>query len=117
MGQAKQRGTAEERAQMARNRRHEGLQPVDIESLRAEYGLPSDAKFLGFVVWIADRDEFLLKVEAAASMTKRYYGPQAELAEHFPTWDAAAAHAKQSNHQAVVAAAFDTGDKIVVIGG
>jgi hypothetical protein len=35
----------------------------------------------------------------------------------FPTWDAAAPHAAASKHPAIVAAAFDMGKQIAVIGG
>lgn len=63
MGQAKQRGTAEQRAQQAREKRREGLQPVDIDELRAAHNVPADANFVGFVVWLRERDEFLVHFE------------------------------------------------------
>jgi hypothetical protein len=64
MGQAKQRGTAEERSQTAREKRREGLQPIDINALRAEHDVPSDAKFVGFVVWLS-------ATNSSCSSTKR----------------------------------------------
>ena len=117
MGQAKQRGTAEQRAQTAREKRREGLQPVDIDDLRAEHGVPSDAKFVGFVVWLRERDEFLVLLEEAPTLTKRAYGRAVEAAVRFSTWDEAVPHADASKHPAIVAAAFDMGKQIFVIGG
>lgn len=117
MGQAKQRGTAEARAQRAREKRREGLQPVDVDELRAAHGVPSDAEFVGFVVWLRERDEFLVHLEDMPMLTKRAYGPVVEAAVRFPNWDDAAPHAKASKHPAVVAAAFDMGKQIAVIGG
>lgn len=117
MGQAKQRGTAEQRAQQAREKRREGLQPVDIDELRAAHNVPADAEFVGFVVWLRERDEFLVHVEDTPALTKRAYGPVVDAAVRFPTWDDAAPHAEASKHSAVVAAAFDIGKQIFIIGG
>lgn len=117
MGQAKQRGTAEERAQRAREQRREGMEPIDVEDLRAAHGVPADAEFVGFVVWLRERDEFLVHLEESPAMTKRAYGQVVEAAVRFPTWDDAATHAEASKHPAIVAAAFDMGKQIAVIGG
>jgi hypothetical protein len=117
MGQAKQRGTAEERSQTAREKRREGLQPIDINALRAEHDVPSDAKFVGFVVWLRERDEFLVLLDETPAMTKRAYGRAVEAAVRFTTWDEAVPHADASKHAAIVAAAFDMGKQMFVIGG
>lgn len=117
MGQAKQRGTAEQRAQAAREKRREGLQPIDVDDLRAEHGVPAEAEFVGFVVWLRERDEFLVRLEETPTMIKRSYGQAVEAAVQFPTWDDAVTHADASNHPAVVAAAFDLGKQMFIIGG
>jgi hypothetical protein len=117
MGQAKQRGTAEQREQQAREKRREGLHPVDIDELRATHNVPADAEFVGFVVWLRERDEFLVHLEDTPAITKRAYGPVVDAAVRFPTWDDAAPHAEASKHPAVVAAAFDMGKQIFIIGG
>lgn len=117
MGQAKHRGTAEERAQQAREKRREELTPVSVDELRASHGVPADAEFVGFVVWLRERDEFLVHLDVTPAMTKRGYGPVVEAAVRFPTWDDAAPHAAASKHPAIVAAAFDMGKQIAVIGG
>lgn len=116
MGQAKQRGTAEQRAQAAREKRREGLQLVDIDDLRAEHRIPADAEFVGFVVWLRERDEFLVLLEETPAMTKRAYGRAVEAAVRFRTWDDAAPHADASKHPAIVAAAFDMDKQMFVIG-
>lgn len=117
MGQAKQRGTAEQRAQQAREKRREGLQPVDIDELRATHNVPAEAEFVGFVVWLRERDEFLVELEDTPASTRRAYGRVVENAVRFRTWDDAAPHAEASKHPAVVAAAFDMGKQIFIIGG
>ena len=117
MGQAKQRGTAEERAQQSRAKRIEGLTPVDVDELRATHGVPADAEFVGFVVWLRERDEFLVHLDDMPSTTKRAYGPVVEAAVRFATWEDAVPHAEASRHPAIVAAAFDMGKQIAVIGG
>lgn len=117
MGQAKQRGTAEQRTRQARDKRREGLQPIDISELRAAHNMPKEAEFVGFVVWLRERDEFLVHLEDTPALTKRAYGPVVEAAVRFPTWDDAAPHAEASKHPAIVAAAFDMGKQIFIIGG
>lgn len=116
MGQAKDRGTAEARAQRAREKRREGLEPIDIEELRAAHDVPADAEFVGFVVWLRERDEFLVHLEDTPVMMKRAYGPVVEAAVRFATWDDAAPHADASKNPAIVAAAFDLGNQIAIIG-
>lgn len=116
MGQAKQRGTTEQRAQEAREKRRDGLQPVDIEDLREQHGVPAHAKFVGFVVWLRERDEFLVHLEETPDMTKRAYGRAVETAVRFNSWDDAAPHAAASKHTATVAVAFDLDKQMVVIG-
>lgn len=116
MGQAKQRGTAERRAEQARARQREGRDRIDIDALRKEQGVPEDAEFLGFVVWLRERDEFLVHVRDLPDRTERGYGSLVDKAVLFDTWDVAAPHADASKHPATVAAAFDLGSKIIVIG-
>jgi hypothetical protein len=116
MGQAKQRGTAGERAEQARARQREGREPIDIDVLRKEQGVPNDAEFVGFVVWLRERDEFLVHLRDLPDRIERGYGPLVDKAVLFDTWDTAAPHADASKHPATVAAAFDLGSKIIVIG-
>lgn len=117
MGQAKQRGTAEDRAQQVREKRREGLTPVSVDELRASFGVPADAEFVGFVVWLREHDEFLIHLDDTPAMTNRGYGPVVGGAVRFPTWDDAAPHAAASKHPAIVAATFDMGKQIAVGGG
>lgn len=116
MGQAKQRGTAEDRAEKARARQREGRQPIDIDVLRKEQGVPDEAEFVGFIVWLRERDEFLAYLQDLPDRIERGYGRLVDNAVRFDTWDAAAPHADASKHTATVAAAFDLGSKIIVIG-
>lgn len=117
MGQAKQRGTAAERAEQAREQRRDRLKAISVDELRATHELPTEAEFIGFVVWIQDRDEFLVQFDDTPAVTKRVYGSVVESAVRFPSWDAAASHAAASKYPAIVGAAFDMGKQIAVIGG
>lgn len=117
MGQAKDRGTAEQRAQKAREKRRDGLQPIDVDDLRMLHDVPLDANFVGFVVWLRERDEFLVRVDDSRGATVRSYGGLVDAAVLFRTWDDAAPHAEAARHPAIVAAAFDMGKRIMVIGG
>lgn len=116
MGQAKQRGTAGERAEKARARQREGRKPIDINVLRKEQDVPDNAAFVGFVVWLRERDEFLVHLRDLPDRIERGYGPLVDKAVLFDTWDEGALHADASKHPATVAAAFDLGSKIIVIG-
>lgn len=117
MGQARDRGTVEQRAQKAREKRREGLQPIDIDELRSDNNVPSDAEFVGFVVWLRQRDEFLIHVDERSGATVRSYGRLVDAAVLFRTWDDAAPHAEAGKHPALVAAAFDMGKRMMIIGG
>lgn len=117
MGQAKDRGTKAEREEQARAKRREGKSPIDIDDLRKEHNVPPEANFVGFVVWLRERDEFLVQLEETPALIKRGYGPRVEKAVLFNDWDSAAPHAEASKHPALVAAAFDLGSKMFIIGG
>jgi hypothetical protein len=117
MGQANQRGTQEERAQRAKETRREGLRPVDVDELRLTFDVPADAEFVGFVVWVRDRDEFLVELKDTPATTTRVYGRAVDAAVRFNSWDDAAQHADASKQPAIVAAAFDLGKQIMVVGG
>lgn len=117
MGQAKQRGTAAERAEQAERRRREALQPISIDELRAEFNVPDEAEHIGFVVWLRERDEFLVKLDQNGNSILRGYGRAVEAAIPFATWEEAAPHAAASKFPAVVAAAFDMDKRVFVIGG
>lgn len=122
MGQAKQRGTAEQRVDQANAKTEaqaeaEGLHPISVDQLREDNNVPADAKFVGFVVWLRERDEFLVHLEETVASTARAYGKFVDAAVLFSTWHDAFSHAKASKHPAIVAVAFDVGNQIMVIGG
>jgi hypothetical protein len=92
------------------------MRPIDIDDLRKEHGVSPDAKFVGFVVWLRERDEFLTLLDETPDVIKRGYGPLVDKAVLFNDWDAAAPHAEASKLPATVAAAFDMGAKMFIIG-
>lgn len=83
--------------------------------LRAAHGVPVDAEFVGFVVWLRERDEFLVHLEETNVVGA--YGRAVDQAVRFSNWGDAALHAEASKHPAIVAAPFDIGKQIAVIGG
>lgn len=93
----------------------EGLHPISVDQLREDHDVPADAEFVGFVVWLRERDEFLVHLEDTDATTTRAYGKVVDAAVRFSTWHEAFPHAKASKHPAIVAAAFDMGKQIAVI--
>lgn len=87
-----------------------------VEGLRKKHDLPDDAIFDGFVVWLKERDEFLVRLTESSGATTRAYGSNVDSAVRFGTFHEAEPHAKASKHQAIVAAAFDIGNQIAIVG-
>lgn len=111
MGEAKRRGSQSQRATEAQQRK-----AVSVAQIKEEFNVPPEAEFVGFVVWLKNRDEFLVKIVEEAGITKRLYGGDVDRAIHFDTFEAAEPHAKASKHPAIVAVAFDLDNRVFIVG-
>lgn len=72
MGQAKQRGSLEERIAQAQQEKLDG-ENITIEEAKRRLELPETAEFLGYVIHLYDRDEFLGSVKETALGINRTY--------------------------------------------
>lgn len=66
MGQAKKRGSREQRIAESL-----GLKERSLEEIKREFGLPATAKFLGYGVHLPESDEFLAMLEQTVGTTKK----------------------------------------------
>lgn len=104
MGQAKQRGSLEERIEMAGKHHDER-----IGALRETLGIPDAVKFGGYLVKVDAGDEFI----SAISDVQRAYSSSPEEAKVFAAFDEAIAVADGARGEVVVAL-FDFGAKLLV---
>ena len=76
MGQAKQRGTREERLAQKL-----GLVERSLDELKRDLGIPADAEFLGYGVHMEELDEFLSEFSDQGSVTSKMWVKTPELAK------------------------------------
>jgi hypothetical protein len=111
MGEAKKRGTLEERLKQANINQQQIL-----EGLREEYGFPENAKFCGYIVHLPESDEFLADIKITSSSSVRAFAKlpdYAKLFRHQADAEKAAKHCKQKTY---VAFLIDIGKQFCVIG-
>ena len=110
MGQAKRRGSRDNRIAEAL-----GLKQRTLEDVRRELGMPDSAEFLGYVVHIPATDEFLHSVKDAGGAVTRSFARTPDLAFPFESFGEAFALARQEKGE-IVAGLFDVGDQFYVAG-
>jgi len=84
LGQAKQRGSLEERIAQAQQEILEG-EKVTIEEAKRRLELPNSAEFIGYVIHLYDQDEFVGKVEETELSINRVYVKIPDLAQIYET--------------------------------
>ena len=72
MGQAKQRGSLQERIAQSQQKKLDG-EHITIEEAKRRLDLPDTAEFLGYVIHLYDQDEFLGNVEETTLGINRIY--------------------------------------------
>jgi len=82
MGQAKQRGSLQERIAQAQQQKVDG-ERITIEEAKRRLELPDDAEFLGYVIHLYDQDEFVGKIEENDIAINRVYVKIPDLAQIF----------------------------------
>lgn len=82
MGQAKQRGSLEERIVQAQQQKIDG-ERIAIEYAKLRLELPDNAEFLGYVIHLYDQDEFVGKIEENDIAINRVYVKIPDLAHIF----------------------------------
>lgn len=82
MGQAKQRGSLQERIAQAQQQKLDG-ERITIEEAKRRLELPDNAEFLGYVIHLYDQDEFVGKIEENDMAINRVYVKIPDLAHVF----------------------------------
>lgn len=84
MGQAKQRGSLQERIAQAQQQKVDG-ERITIEEAKHRLELPDNAEFLGYVIHLYDKDEFVGKIQENDVAINRVYVKIPDLAQIFDT--------------------------------
>ncbi|WP_180162565.1 hypothetical protein [Acinetobacter sp. YH12069] len=84
MGQAKQRGSLQERIAHAQQQKVDG-ERITIEEAKRRLELQDNAEFLGYVIHLYDQDEFVGKIEENDVAINRVYVKIPDLAQIFDT--------------------------------
>lgn len=84
MGQAKQRGSLQERIAQAQQQKVDG-ERITIEEAKRRLELPDNAEFLGYVIHLYDKDEFVGKIQENDVAINRVYVKIPDLAQIFDT--------------------------------
>ncbi|MFV5367304.1 hypothetical protein VXO74_01080 [Acinetobacter junii] len=82
MGQAKQRGSLQERMAQAQQQKIDG-ERITIDEAKRRLELPDNAEFLGYVIHLYDQDEFVGKIEENDVAINRIYVKIPDLAQIF----------------------------------
>lgn len=114
MGQAKNRGSFEERraAALEAEAKKHGLVKWQIADVLKELGLPPDTVFCGYVVHIPERDEFLASFRSDAVMSSRAWAKLPEHAHIFESYGSA--HKWVEKDGEIVVGLFETPSQFVV---
>lgn len=118
MGQAKNRGSREERIKQAQQQRCEvaerlGLERRPLAEIKAEMGVPEDAVFRGYAVHIAASDEFLMEHRETRAAEARQWAKLPGLAKFFPAFGDAYQLARADRGEIVVGV-FETATQFFV---
>lgn len=109
MGQAKRRGTREQRLAQKLGRIEKSL-----EDIKNQFGIPGDAEFLGYAVHLDASDEFLSEFDQSPGVTKKMWAKTPELAKLFMEFADAHDVSRKCAGSAVVAI-FDSESQVWVV--
>lgn len=114
MGQARQRGTLEERITQAQQEKLDG-ERITIEEAKRRLELPDSAEFLGYVIHLYDQDEFVGKIIDTTIATTRSYVKIPDLAHVFETVEEAVNEAlKIDKYRLLVCLLFEFNDQHMI---
>lgn len=110
MGQAKHRGTREQRIAESL-----GLKERSLADIKKQLSLPDDAEFLGYGVHLPEPDEFLAKFDDDGYATRKVWAKDPQLAIQYEGF-ADAHEVSRKCVGSIVVGMFDIGDQIFVAG-
>lgn len=107
MGQAKNRGSKDERIREAHEKRELflqtlGMEKYDLGEIKKDLGLPASAIFHGYAVHIPESDEFLAQSSEDTFRSGRQWAKKPELAQYHPAFDIAYKLARHDRGEIVV---------------
>lgn len=107
MGEAKNKGSREDRIKQAQERRSAiaeslGMQRRPVAEIIEELGLPTNSTFHGYAVHIPASDEFLIEYRDQADSTGRKWAKTPDLAKCFPEFSDAYEIARADRSEIVV---------------
>lgn len=108
MGQAKNRGTRDERLAQTL-----GLVERSLDELKRDLGIPADAEFLGYGVHLEASDEFLAEFSGQGSVTSKMWAKTPETAKLFMEFSGAYDTSRKCSGSVVVGI-FDSGNQVWV---
>lgn len=110
MGQAKKRGSQEERIRQAQERKdHFYGNKSSIKEVRQQLGLPDDAQAIGYIIHLPDQDEFVATIEDNNMLFSVGYAKLPEMAKVYDEPDQAIADAKKiMKHKLLVCVLFES---------
>ena len=116
MGQAKQRGSLQERIAQSQQKKLDG-EHITIEEAKRRLELPDTAEFLGYVIHLFDQDEFVGKVDETVLSINRIYVKFPDLAKIYVTAEDAINEAlKIDKYRLLVCMLFKVKDNYMVDG-
>lgn len=116
MGQAKKRGTLEERIKQAQERQDNfyGVN-ANVEDIRKELGLPDDAQSMGYVIHLPDQDEFVSEIIDNDIAFSVAYAKLPEMAKIYHEPEQAIVDAKKiTKHNLLVCVLFESSKQYMI---
>jgi|JI10StandDraft_1071094.scaffolds.fasta_scaffold1803306_1 hypothetical protein len=113
MGEAKKRGSREERIDQALHMH----KPTSIDEIKCQMGLSDDSLFLGYVVHLPESDEFLVEFYDDDYITKKLWGAIPDFAIRYQDFHHAVKVLKavsQPGRKTVIALLWEVGDQFIV---
>lgn len=109
MGEAKRRGPVGDRAKQARTRRE-----ISVKDLISELGLPTDSKYMGYVIHNPDQDDYLATINEQQGQTLRAYVKSPETALVFDDYAEVCRIADGIAKKTKIGVLFDVGNHLFV---
>lgn len=114
MGQAKNRGSLQERIAQAQQEKLVG-ERITIEEAKRHLDLPDTTEFLGYVIHLYDEDEFVGKVEETEMAINRIYVKIPDLAQIYVAAEDAVNEAlKIEKYRLLVCMLFEVDNKHMI---
>ncbi|ENU20737.1 hypothetical protein F994_00970 [Acinetobacter bohemicus ANC 3994] len=116
MGQAKKRGSFEERVKQAQVHQDNfyGIS-ASVEDIRKELGLPDDAQSIGYVIHLPDQDEFVADIIDNDMAFSVAYAKLPKMAKAYDKPKLAIADAKKiTKHKLLVCVLFESSKQYMI---